>query len=256
MNKEERRRTGKPFCPMKTRIFSLQTPHRRNLYLVNIQTDRRVSLCGLRKGSLTLESALVLPILLCAITALLYLFAFTSAQARAYRTLNERAQVLAVTVGQAAEEDPYIRLYDYQTARLPFSSLFSGWRPVILRTSVRAWVGYTGESFGETAREEMVYVTPDGQVYHRKRDCSYLNLTVKILPFSGLESARNQSGGKYYPCEYCIKGSGPGVTVYITDHGTSYHSTRDCQGLKRTVMAIPYSEAAGMRCCSRCGGAP
>lgn len=256
MNREERRCAGKPFCPIKIHLFSLQTPHRKNLYLLNTKPGRRVSLRRLRRGSLTLETALVLPLLLCAAAALLYLFAFTSSQAGAYRTLSERTQLLAVTAGQGAEEDPYIRLYDYQTARLPFSRLFFGWRPVLMRTTARAWVGYTGESFAETAREEMVYVTPEGRVYHRDRNCSYLNLTVRTISAAQLEGARNQSGGKYYPCEYCVKGSGPGNTVYITDYGTSYHSVRDCQGLKRTIMAVPYSEAAGLSGCSRCGGAP
>jgi len=254
MNRRERRHRGRPFCPIKKLIETLQIPHRRHLYLINPARDRRVSLCASGKGSLTLEAAMVLPLLLFAVTALLYLFAFTSAQARAYRTLTERAQTLAVTVGQASKEDPYIQLYDYQTAALPFSSVFRGRRPAVQKVIVRAWVGYTGESFSGGSSEEMVYMTPEGEVYHRDRDCTYLLLAIRTIDFEQAEDMRNLSGGRYAPCEYCVRGARPRGTVYITDYGTSYHNVRECQGLKRTIMTVPLSKVAGVRCCSRCGG--
>lgn len=254
MNRKEGRRTGKPFCPVKKLFETLQIPHRRNLYLMNPIKDRRVSLCASQKGSLTLEAAMALPLLLFAVTALLYLFAFTSTQARAYRTLTERAQTLAVTVGQTSREDPYIRLYDSQTAVLPFSSVFKGRKTAVQKAVVRAWVGYTGESFSESSSEELVYVTPEGEVYHRSRECTYLLLTIKAIASGQLDDLRNLSGGRYSPCEYCVRGGNTRGTVYITDYGTSYHNARECQGLKRTIMAVPLSEAAGMSCCSRCGG--
>lgn len=198
---------------------------------------------------------MVLPLLLCAVTALLYLFAFTSIQARTYRSLTEKAQMLAVTVGQTAKEEPYIRLYDYRTAQMPFAFLSFGRRPVFQQAVVRAWVGYTRESFAGKTGGQMVYMTPAGEVYHRSRDCTYLRLTIRTLSAEELETARNESGGKYSPCEYCVKNAVSGGIVYITDYGSSYHYSSVCQGLKRTVMAVPLSQVTGMGCCSRCGKA-
>lgn len=256
MNKPERRRTGRLFCLAGR--YSLQIPHKKKIQKVpNIlfsAVGRRVSLCASLKGSLTLEAALVLPLLLCSVTALLYLFAFTGTQARSYRTLTERAQTLAVTAGGSLTGKPYITLYDYQTAKLPFFYIFGGRKQAVQRVVARAWVGYTGETFSENTEEQMVYITPEGEVYHRSRDCTYLLLTVRSISAAQLSQERNQSGGKYAPCEYCVKNIPPGGNIYVTDYGTSYHKRRDCQGLKRTVMMVPYSEVAGMPCCSRCGG--
>lgn len=258
MNRQERRHRGRLFCPQEGFIYSLQIPHRRyfNKYCQNLfSAARRVSLCASSKGSLTVEAALVLPLLLCAVTALLYLFAFTGTQARAYRTLTQSAQTLAVTAGRSRADEPYITLYDYHTATLPFFAVFGGKRQAVQRVVARAWVGYTGETFSEKKGEQMVYVTPEGEVYHSSRDCSYLLLTVRTVPSAQLSEERNQSGGKYAPCEYCAKNHSPGGVLYVTDYGTSYHKKRDCQGLKRTVMMVPYSEVKGMPCCSRCQGA-
>ena len=55
-------------------------------------------------------------------------------------------------------------------------------------------------------------------------------------------------------CVYCVKKEKPGAMVYITNYGTNYHNRKTCRGLKRTVMAIPYSQTGGMRCCQGCGG--
>ncbi len=70
--------------------------------------------CAFQRGSLALETFIVLPFLLCAVTAMLYVFVMTGFQAEKYRTLTQQAQSLAVTVGQGADEgDPYTRLYAY-----------------------------------------------------------------------------------------------------------------------------------------------
>ena len=102
-------------------------------------------------------------------------------------------------------------------------------------------------------QEEMVYKTPGGEVYHKSRDCTYLKLSVHMVSAAELPNCRNESGGKYGPCEYCVRKESPGRMVYIADYGISYHNSRNCQGLKRTVMAVPLSHTEGLRCCSRCG---
>lgn len=242
-----------PFCHWKKHRHSLQTPHDGKNHPDCFYLCRRVSLCTFQKGSVTLEAALALPFFLCAVVALLCLFSFSSAQARTERALMERAQTIAVTVGQGSQENPYIVLYDSVSAGLPFPNLFHSRDRIVCKAAVRAWTGYTGESFLESGSGTMVYLTPEGEVYHRSRDCTYLQLTIHRISSGELESARNLSGGKYGPCEYCIKDSTVSASVYITDYGTSYHCIKECQGLKRTIMAVPLSEAGGLRSCSRCG---
>ena len=240
------------FCRWKKCRRSLQTPHNGKKFPDRIQFGRRTSLCTSRRGSLTLEAALVLPFFLCAVAALICLFSFSAAYAKEERSLMEKAQTLAA-VGQGDRSDPYILLYKSVPVELPFPGLFHNRDRLLCKASVRSWIGYTGETFRACEGEELVYVTPRGTVYHRNRNCTYLRLSVRTLSSGSLDTARNLSGGKYVPCEYCIKGHTVPSSVYITDYGTGYHSSRECQGLKRTIMAVPLSKVEGLRRCYRCG---
>lgn len=241
------------FCRWKKYRYSLQTPHSRKTCFYRFLFGRRASLCTFRKGSLTLETALALPFFLCAVAALICLFSVSASQAVNERSLMEKAQALAVTAGQSSESDPYIVLYGGASAELPFPELFQSRGRAVCKAAVRSWVGYTGETFTDQKQEEMVYITPEGTVYHRERDCTYLRLTIHTIVPGDLEKVRNLSGGKYMPCEACMQNRPVYGPLYITDYGSSYHSTRECRGLKRTVMAVPLSETGGYRCCFRCG---
>lgn len=130
-----------------------------------------------------------------------------------------------------------------------------GYRERILynRVRTRAWTGYdnAGGNIDGNADEEIVYITPEGTVYHRSRSCTYLKLSISAVDKSYLDTQRNRDGSKYYPCGEC--GASCGNTVYITDYGNKYHSTLGCSGLKRTVMAVPISETGGKGACSKCG---
>lgn len=244
-----------PFCSRIKPVFkkNLQVPRMRTVLLQKKRTGRRASLCAFSKGSMTVEASLVLPFLLCAVTALLYLFSFTSVQAKESRKLTERAELLAVTAGQSYDADPYIRLFDTDLVTLPFPALLPGRKIVTREVVVRAWVGYTGESFQNHAGETIVYITPTGTAYHRSRDCTYLRFSIRQVDAGDLSGERNLSGGKYTPCIYCVRKGWSGGTAYITDYGSSYHSSAGCQGLKRTVTAVPLSEVQGRHACSRCG---
>lgn len=253
MSRSERRSTGKLFCPRLTIIRILQTPHTEESIFQTRTGGRKASLCFLVKGSLTLEAVCVFPVFLFAVTALLWLFAFSGQQAGKIRQLTERAQLLAVTVGRNEESGSYICLYEPERMMLPVPELFSQRRTTVRKASVRCWIGYTGETFSEAAAETLVYRTPEGEVYHRTQECAYLTLKVRRLPVSELETARNLSGERYAPCRYCSGAAGKPASLYVTDYGNSFHKTSGCQGLKRTVMAVPLSAVEGMRCCSKCG---
>ena len=252
ISKQKERHRGRLFCIRRKNRKCVQTSLR--LRKARDTIRRRVCPCAFLKGSLTLEAAWTLPFFLCAVMAMLYVFVMTGFQAEDYRSLTQRAQTMAVTVGQGADSsDPYISLYDHDKVTLPFSVFSFGSRSVVQRVTVRCWVGYTGESFFEGG-EEFVYVTPHGEVYHRSRDCSYLNVSIQSIAAGQLKDARNQDGSRYQACGYCVKKGQTTAMVYVTDYGTNYHSRKTCRGLKRTVMAIPYSETGGLRACSRCSG--
>lgn len=122
------------------------------------------------------------------------------------------------------------------------------------RIRTRAWTGYDNANCGGSANgeEEIVYITLEGTVYHKSRSCTYLKLSISAVDIDFLEEMRNKSGAIYYSCESC--GSHCQNTVYITQYGTRYHATLQCSKLKRTILAVPISEAGGRGGCSKCAG--
>ena len=119
--------------------------------------------------------------------------------------------------------------------------------------------GFTGFDAARTGHDSdtdelYVYITPSGTVYHLSRSCPYLNPSVRSINASALKGARNESGGKYYPCSECRAASGSSGVYYITDYGTKYHKSASCSALKRDVRCVPLSQAGGRGRCSKCGG--
>lgn len=115
---------------------------------------------------------------------------------------------------------------------------------------IKAWTGYEKEFLG-SSEEEIVYVTETGIVYHRDYHCTYLDLSIHMVTADSVDGLRNVDGSKYRACRIC--GGSSSGQVYITDSGDKYHSSLSCSGLKRTVYAIPVSEAVGKGACVRCG---
>ncbi len=147
----------------------------------------------------------------------------------------------------------YIHLQADYKLRLPIGLFGKRDIKVTQKLTCRKW---TGRSSGDGAEEQekIVYITPKGSVYHRKRDCSYLNPSVRGVSGSSVFGLRNLSGEKYYPCESCMKKKKTDMmTVYITTYGNRYHRKRDCSGIKRSILAIRLSQAGSRNACSKCG---
>lgn len=117
------------------------------------------------------------------------------------------------------------------------------------------WNGYdiVGGSGGNEEELITVYVTETGKVYHMDRNCTHLCLSIREIAAGTEGSYRNENGGKYSECEKCRGETMAGV-LYITREGDSFHYSRACSGLKRTVAAILLKDADGYRPCSRCSG--
>lgn len=125
----------------------------------------------------------------------------------------------------------------------------------VQRSRRHGWVGrqIRTQEDGKEETQEWAYVAETGEVYHLYEDCTHIRLSVQDVDYSQVDQCRNESGGKYKPCEKCCREGTTGMSVYITKDGDRYHSTLGCSGLKRQVKRVPKNEAeAGRRLCSRC----
>ena len=119
-----------------------------------------------------------------------------------------------------------------------------------------AWVGYDSgvsqDNQEEETEEDIVFITPTGTVYHLTRECTYLKPSVHSISSSDIGAARNNSGGKYYPCERCRPS--PKGTLFITNDGNRYHSSSTCSSIYHDILSVPLSSVEDhMRACSKCG---
>lgn len=127
--------------------------------------------------------------------------------------------------------------------------------PLQSRFVSHAWVGYgvPAEEAESEEETETVFITSHGSVYHRSRDCVYLNPSVTQVNAGEIPDLRSRDGSKYYACELCDPF--PGGTLYITNEGNRYHGRTDCPGIKRSVTEVPLSSVEGrIPPCSKCGG--
>ncbi len=114
---------------------------------------------------------------------------------------------------------------------------------------IKGWTGYEGEGIS-LSDSEIVYVTTQGIVYHKDRDCTYLETALTASTLEDVVNLRNQSGGKYQACRYCDVGANR--VVYVTAYGTRYHGSVNCSRIKRHVFEVPLKEIYGIGGCSKC----
>lgn len=243
------------------------------------------------KGSVTLEMAMVLPMFFLAVVCLLYMMEVMAIRTSIRSGMQYAAKVtteevyLPRMVSDRELED--LIVHAIGSERLDRSvvaggsggincsgsrlSLMTGILDIHVRYRVKmpvpaisaitvemeenltakGWCGY--EKTGWTnSSDKTVYVTENGMVYHLDPSCNYLELSIKSVPAESLDTIRNKDQGIYHACESCATGHVEG-SVYITDYGNRYHYSLGCSGLKRTVYAIPLSEAVGKGVCSKCG---
>ena len=213
----------------------------------------RASASTRKKGSITVEAAMAVPIFFFATLALVLLLELLSVQTAVRSGLQEAGKKLAVQAVEVPAVIPSNLERDVVNSigaeRLERSIVEGGSSGINCNQSYLS--PFTG--IGEED-DQIVYVTDTGVGYHKNPHCTHLDLSIHVAASSELNSLRNESGGKYHACEKCVHGSSMGGSVYITNQGDRYHNSLTCSGLKRTVYTARISEVPGKRACSKCGG--
>ena len=162
-------------------------------------------------------------------------------------------QGLQCYLSQLPDEDEVMDLVVCYQVTPVFSLLGFSEFTMVNRCRVRAWTGYDvlqGGTEGESG-EEIVYITENGVVYHKSRECTHLKLSINRVLGDALNDLRRADGGKYQPCEKCGD-QGEKLFYYVAEQGDKYHTSLGCSGLRRKIMAVPLSQTGGMGACSRC----
>ena len=158
---------------------------------------------------------------------------------------------LSLAGSELPGEQPVVKIVLFYQQEIPFLPMIK--IPISQQVCRRAWTGaeLSEVEAGEAEDSTPVYITENGQVFHLSENCSHLLLSVQRVTAEEVGNYRNTDGGKYYPCERCMRGAAYGE-VYITEDGDRYHSDRGCAGLKRSVTQTTRGET-DLPPCSRCG---
>ena len=153
------------------------------------------------------------------------------------------------------EENDEIDLVAVYQMSTPFSVMGLGKFRFRQRVHTRAFTGVDRRSQEDKREDCIVYITDTGRVYHRRLECSYLNLSISKVIYRDLGNLRNESGGKYKSCERCTKSRelSENDVIWITSYGDRFHTSASCSGLKRNIKEIRLSEVGSRPPCSKCG---
>lgn len=222
------------------------------------------------KASITVEASLVVPIFFLAVFVFMYLFECLVAQ----NDLQDQLGKLAENYAFYGVQAPCVRMKDGAVKQVGWEvedgkgycdseiqNAIPGLPSWLLqvrlyqRVQVHDYVGKSMVSEDTAGNDEYVYIAENGTVYHMDIGCTYLRLGIQSVESNVVDSLRNQSGGKYKPCESCMgeQFATDYSFVYITPYGARYHRTKDCSGLRRTVRRVLRSAVSGLPPCSKCG---
>lgn len=239
-------------------IFSRFSPMNCEKRLLSEKVSFCTSYKKIKKASLCIETAFVLPIFFLAsltIVSFMDLYKLETEHLVELCEKTKTAGMYAYVLNEDGPQDISLPdLYAYEPIG-GFIRLPKIWHCNIVK--VHAW---TGKTYTEEEREKyknenerMVYVTETGSVYHVDPGCTYLDLSIHTEAGNNIQNSTNSYGQHYNACEICSKNQTAADTVYVTDSGTSYHNLETCSGLKRTVCLVNESQVTGKHVCSRCG---
>lgn len=167
---------------------------------------------------------------------------------------------IAMAGSDILEENDIIELKVSYMIKIPFAILGLNSMKAEQYLTIRGFTGYKPIKDNKVPSNDMeeedrfVYITRTGTVYHTNENCTHIRLDIRETSFGRLEGERNENGGKYYPCESCMKGDQHNTdsTAYIASYGDRYHSTISCSRLKRSIITIRVSKVKDRSLCIRC----
>ena len=245
-----------------------------------------------RKGSLTVEAAFLMPVLVLCITAFLGLFFLIAAQIQTSAALQYTARKIAASCLEQEELQPlkgyvmerqlfqnYMQEHeksaDFQTSYMTglsfLESDFSGDEitakisyQVVLPVTFGKWgklpvrqqvvcKKWTGRTGQKEADEDGTFVYITPSGRAYHRTTNCRSLDLSIRSVRQAELATVRNrDGSIYYACKCVKGHP--TQVYITDYGTEYHADLGCSGLKRTVLRVRKTEIGERHPCRNCYG--
>ena len=256
--------------------------------LLHIKKRRGTSFFACQKASLTVEAAVIVPLVAGFLSVILFFFRVLLVQASVEEALmyagrqtavesclveSEEALFLCAEMHllKALEEkgiaDAYLKngrygvrllgsrfigekivLYAEYDMSLPVE--FFGIENIRLFSTnqFRKWTG----DYIDGSTVEWVYITPTGEVYHVDAGCRVLDLSVHAVSVEKIEDERGKNGQKYVMCSRCEGLEMENGWVYCTDYGSVYHKNTACSSLKRTIERIEKSKVEDRRACSFC----
>lgn len=245
----------------------------------------------MRKGELTIEVALVLPIFLMSMMSLISLIYVLRIDMRIREAIYKESQYVAArkpwnegygidgiranVMAYLGNDTVITGFIDESRGGIDFSNsdlsnpeivdirvIYNSKIPFDIfhifsfsleeRVVCHTWMGYIDGLNGHYRDGTIVYVTENSQVYHRSRNCSHIRLAIVQINGDEVDQQRNSNGGKYRSCSLCHSRKNMSV-LYITSEGDKYHASLACSGLKRSYRAVPLYLVGDKRPCSRCG---
>lgn len=263
-----------------------RSPHKRTHKVPN--KSQRASFCICHSGSYTLEAAIVIPLLAGYLVTILFFFSVLEIQCAVDEALLYAGRKVAVESSIVeSEEILFLSAEGYMLSILQENALIERyvkhgvwgiqlWDSEFEGDYVYLKAGYVVElpiSFGKlgqiqlssqncfhkwnggkrvTSDESVVYITPNGQVYHSSLECRSINLNIRNAMLSDITSLRGADGQKYYECTRCTWEDKNRERIYYTDYGVLYHKSISCSALKRNVEKIDLKDVGDRRPCSFC----
>lgn len=173
------------------------------------QTAKGVSLPASRQkrslfrdyqGSMTAEASLAVPLFLFFMINILSMTLFFHTFAQNLETLHQQGRQLSMLAYVTGAEDEMIQLVRPARVKPVVPVLAYPGTNIVSCCYMRAWTGYDVErKFSGEEQEEYVYITENGTVYHRERNCTHLTLSIELAGKDEVGQLRNESGGNIIP---------------------------------------------------------
>ena len=175
-----------------------------------------------------------------------------------YGQISPEADSVLILKSDVFDEQGNVQLELMYRENIPFFIKSVGGVTMRVAVKRRCWIGLDGKLIEQNTNgeggEEMVYVTPRGERYHRYRDCPHLTNICKAISKEELDHFRNNDGKIYYLCSHCIRDKNIQDTVYITSWGTRFHNERSCASMSTYFHKVPLSDVIDWGECSVCAG--